>query len=332
MSGLKPSQFIFMTLSSSLAIALVAPYWCSEGFGNFAFGLRNDFKLENLDSLTKMIEEKSGFEEACTDKLMQWKSENCTVLTDPAKTDIIVIGDSHANSLFPMIQDYVQTTKAANGILMSNNGLLPLLPHNAQGYFEFKDFLSNYLKSRANRTSVILVARWTHYLGLRGVHRGLKDKNISNSEECCTNALDGKELYEGSLRIIKSSLEDTLQQMTAGGIFRILIPLPYPEFRYDIKKCLGHLSLEECAVNRVQLLEYQGDVVKIIRQTVSHFSNVRLIEPDQYFCRANDCPQVISTEDGPIPVVNDDNHPSAAAARYLGKKIVDDLNWLAGVN
>jgi peptidoglycan/LPS O-acetylase OafA/YrhL len=231
--------------------------------------------------LFKMIDETLPQHNDCIDQLLKWNADKCSVGHSDV-TKIIVLGDSHAESVFPIVQQYVETTGAATGILLSNHGVLPVLDRTVQGYAELKDFILSYLTSQKKRTSLVLSARWLNYLGLRGVHRGLRAKNIPNNEECCANSIANS--YEEALTLMKASLHQTIEKLNTAGIFRILIPLPYPEFRYPVRKCLETQAAKDCQTSQAEMLKYRSDVANLLQAIRDEFPNVRLVDPIPRVC------------------------------------------------
>lgn len=321
--NLPPARFIGATLMIGILICVAG--WLSASATDHLADARRINK--GIDQVYPLIQESYPMQKLCTDQMQKWKSDVCTVGSS-GSIDILVWGDSHAFAQFPAIQKYVESHPTANAILMSTNGILPILDPSIQGYPEYKEFFRNYLATKKNRTSVFLSARWLHYLGLRGVARGLKAKNISNSEECCTNGIAAT--YEESLALIQSSFQATIKRLNDLGVYRILIPLPYPEFPYPPEKCLSTRPASECAVSQAAMVDYRSGVVMMLQKIADQFPNVHLVDPMNVFCDGIQCPQVLQIQGRLIPTVKDDNHISVSAAQYWSQSLTHSLDWLVG--
>ena len=321
-SGKSHSLIILFFVSTSLVVISLV----------FAITkIEKKFYANEGNPLYKMIEERSRFREPCMNKLENIGSSKCTLQgTKNKNINVSVWGDSFGYAIFPMIEEFA-TEEGISATLYSNTSKAPFVfnPNlfyngNQKETNEFR--IANELVLKDIRTklrneplvnrSIILSIYWNYYLGTKHIHL------TANSV-----FVDRQKTYEGSLTIIGDSLEKTLTQLNGMGINRVLIILPYPEFRYHVLKCSQRNS-KSCDTDRTVFDDNRKDVVKLVQKKTAKFSNVKLVDPAIYFCDNKKCPQIINVNNKLIPVVHDDTHPSSEAARFLETKIKNELHWL----
>jgi hypothetical protein len=126
--------------------------------------------------------------------------------------------------------------------------------------------------------------------------------------------------------VLRSKLRSTLDELNRIGVARVLVVLPYPEFKYPTLRCLLNGDPTLCKVPRAEVEARRRPALEAIHGALEGLDNVRAVDPVPVVCGAGDCPQVL---DG-MPVVFDDNHPTVAAASKVGAFYRADMDWLAG--
>jgi len=234
-------------------------------------------------------------------------------------------GDSHAGAYFPLFRDFAKG-QGLTVHIWTNPGQLPLLgikktysKRRVTSLEEFNrnviDNLSRWEPGRRKKLSVVMAARWTHYTGTAPI--SVKDVPLYLNPELSVDA---------SRKTFESSLRETLGRLTTLGVPRVLIIMPWPEFKYDVLHCHDP---EKCDSDRAGLLRQCAPTTDILRRIAADFENVRLLDPVEVVCREDRCPQMLRDEFGqPFPSVFDDDHPSVAAVLYLGRKKAAELAWL----
>lgn len=283
-----------------------------------------------------LIEERNSFDPDCVSQPERIGTDLCVKYgkneTKETKAEIFAWGDSHAFGLFPMLESYIADRSLA-AVLYSNGSKPPFLA--VPGFFMDSDSNTKTLqdlnvkiiedmKHRIARNpnikfSVVVTAYWQYC-------RRQDNIGIKMASYC----LDSLSTPSGSLEVLQRSLGATLDKLAEIGVYRILVVLPFPKFRYPIGKCLQLHGTDRCSTSRVDIDSHIRDFVRVIESAAAHRADVRLIRPVDYFCTHESCPQIIFDGEQAIPVVFDDNHPSASASRYLGSRIRGDLDWLVG--
>lgn len=244
------------------------------------------------------------------------------------KNTIFVWGDSHAYADFPMVEEFAKRKKI-KAILYSRNGLPSLLgptlfwhqeskknkgPDSNDSFLEdMKTIIKNNPKVSF---SVILASRWMQHAGIKPI--SLRDP---------IRYLDIQNTEAGSRTVLAESLDFTLQQLFKIGVKKVMIILPYPEFKFDFLSCIMR-SNHKCATPREEMDHYRATTVKTINEVSARYNEVRTVDPVPVFCDATLCPQMINLNGSMIPVVRDHDHASASAIRMFGNAIHDDLDWL----
>lgn len=247
--------------------------------------------------LIQKIREKSELALNCFSK-MDIGTPRCNFsFSDKSNAPTLAIwGDSHSCSYFPMVEYYARKN-SLKATLYCQGDTPPLLDASADfGNAVIEDI--KRLQSTNTAVSVILVARWMAY-----------SRNQSLSQE---------------------KLRNTLNELRRIGVSKILIILPYPEFKLFTLRCLRR-DPEHCFLPRSEVEDHRAAGVTLIRDVAASFPHVRLLDPLPSICSDSICPQILDSQRSGVPVVPvviDDNHPSLAAVYRIGEKNKEDLDWL----
>lgn len=228
-------------------------------------------------------------------------------------TTFALWGDSHAEAIFPAINDsaYFSNKK---GVFVGRGGCLPLLGvHNVrQGYEECKDMSDSFLEfliKNPEIKTVVLVARWSFYaLGTRYNSEGgqtvlLKDDFTANSS------------YAENKLVFSRSLRRTIKELTALDK-KVVLVNQVPATEFDIPTTLARASIFNRDIDlRPRLSEYvsrhafvNGEVNKII----SDFP-ITLISPHEVICGNEFCEVLFNGS----PIYRDSDHISMSYAKKL---------------
>lgn len=267
-------------------------------------------QLDKLNSYIKQIASLKN----CIDDLSKSLNDQCSVFGSTDKSfekEIVVWGDSHAHSYFPIVEDLIKNSKN-KGTLFSNTGPLSFIPNDAH-----LNILKN-LKKRASQkeTSVIITNRWMKFGG---------KETISELDK--VRYLDSEKSHSGTLGVYRKELNRTLEELNKVGIHKVLIILPYPEFKFRPLQCMLRRS-ESCQTTRNEFESYRSEIVSIINETTKPYLNVKVVDPVPHLCNNQICAQIQTFNNKLVPIVRDENHPTVFAARFFASKIKDDLNWL----
>jgi peptidoglycan/LPS O-acetylase OafA/YrhL len=276
-----------------------------------------------------MINERSPIYSSCGNNIGGPKCTEDYSQNNRTKNHLIVLGSSHAGTLFPMIEDYAKTNSFSTTVISHGGGPSGLL-------YEDDFFMDDEIKTKlmklfglnvvqtiknliqqGEKISVLIVPRWMQYSG---------QPTLCASEP--VEFLDRAKTLEGTLAVVQHGLRKTLKDFASLGVRRVLIMLPYPEFKYNVLRCYKRLGAG-CGTSRVNMEAYRSKMMRVIATTVKEFPDVRVFDPVDKLCTQEDCPEVIDLNGRTIPTVVDDDHPTAEMSRILGKKIKADLDWFA---
>lgn len=239
--------------------------------------------------------------------------------------ELLMWGDSHAGAYFPLFREFAKS-QGLTAHIWANPGQLPLLgiknaysKRKVTSLGEFNqnviDNLSRWEPGRRKKLSVVMAARWPAYTG-----------TVPISVKSVPIYLDPELSVDATRKTFESSLRETLGRLTTLGVPRVLIVMPWPEFKYEILHCHDP---DTCDSDRAGLLRQRAPTTDILRRVAADFENVRLLDPEDVACREDRCPQLMRDESGqPFPSVFDDNHPSVTAVLYLSRKKAAELAWL----
>lgn len=270
---------------------------------------------------------------------MYWRksvgSKDCTIFVSPQEGEtnqIILWGSSHGGTLFPMLEAYSKDSQVDVTLYAQGGGPAGILFSDSRFFMDdqqktdemnlFNNTVIEQIKTSVQtsgkKISVLLVPRWVQYSG---------KKPISVIEEA--KFLGKSKNSEETLRILRDGLVNTLTKLKEAGVERILIMQSFPEFKYATRRCLAQ-GKSACKVSRQEFEDYRREVFDLVKQSVGQQENVKVFDPVDHLCDASECPQIMQIESREIPVVSDDDHPSAEISRFLAKKIIKELDWLAG--
>jgi hypothetical protein len=303
--SLSPRRTIMMGISLSVLVGLI-------GFRFVA--IEDRFISRHVDDgIIKKVREHTSLNGKCFTK-SEVGSPTCSLQfsKNPAQTrELAIWGDSHACSYFPMIEALGETHSI--NVTQYCQGQTPPFYSGSEDTFEgsvFKDLKKKLREGK--KISLVLVARWVPYSNKKPI--ALETHQFPNF---------GSESQ--SLIEMKSRLAETLQQLKAIGVDRVLIILPYPEFKYRTLRCLFR-NTEACETRLDEIRDYQAPLVTLLNEVAKDDSFVRLLDPMPVVCNTHSCPQVL---DG-IPITSDSNHPTVAAVKRITEAKGTELGWLIG--
>lgn len=287
-----------------------------------------------LDSAKKFIEKiaaRSSLDSTCNGVASAILNGQCSKSygVQPKKR-IFVWGNSHALALFPMIEEFgldhsFSTTLGSHGGIPGLNYTPDLFVGSDSEIANdkvFHEVVYKRLKAEAAETapgdfSVILASRWMQF--------SCRPQLAVRYAE--TRCLDRNQNPDATLAITKASLQKTLTELSAIGVSKILILLPYPEFRYEVSNCWW--SKTACRTSRAAMDEYRKPMVEMIRSLALNRADIKIVDPVEALCDSTVCPQFTgSTPEDYTPLVFDDSHPSVDAAKLLTSKFKSELEWL----
>ncbi len=266
------------------------------------------------------ISERAKIGSQCSAELKEVDVKHCSIsFADKGsvkKSVIVMWGDSHAFADFPMVEEFAKNEKT-DAILYSRNGLLGLSFPEIQYSQEVMASIQEQIQSHPNSNySVILASRWLQ-------HSGAQPISLPDSADY----MDVGRTETGSLLKMADALDRTLSELTSIGVKKVLIVLPYPEFKFNVTRCLVRAK-HFCSISRTEIERYRFKLISAFSPVVGKYSNVRTIDPVEILCNKNVCLEWVEDLGDSIPVVFDDDHASVRAIRKVGRESKDYLKWL----
>ncbi|THV13722.1 acyltransferase family protein [Rhizobium rhizophilum] len=234
----------------------------------------------------------------------------------------LVIGDSHAAASYPVLRQLAHGF--GHEALLSGTGSCPPIFD-----VEIRSNPTRNIECTATKKAVrealsrklfspeyaLVAARWRIYAD--GKSRRLTPSSAARE------GLSSRDLFVQQAR-------KTLQELTSRGISRIIVLAPVPTMPKDSTACVlrsWHNSVpfkENCSANQNDEDRKRQLVLNWLKDAVSGFPQVRIIDPFPQFCTGERCDPVI---EGQL-VYTDDDHINNDGMRLIMKSHWDDFQWL----
>ena len=236
--------------------------------------------------------------------------------------DVLLIGDSHAAALYRgLALAYAQRSQVLMNL--GEAGCAPFFDTESytlgeRGERDCKSSVNRMLAfARANVSArtIILAAEWPLYMTGRefGEDPGIPE----------IVSWDGAPKNSSQPEQFAAALRNTVAQLTAAGK-HVIVFVDWPELGFDARSCLPRpVALFShpralCGVPRPQVDARDRDSREVIFDLKKTFAGVRVFDPLPYLCDAEVC---YAMRDGHL-LYRDDNHLSAAGARYLAERFL----------
>jgi peptidoglycan/LPS O-acetylase OafA/YrhL len=236
--------------------------------------------------------------------------------------DVLLIGDSHAGALYRgLAPAYAQRSQVVMNL--GEAGCAPFFDTESYtlGEREERDCKSSvnrmlaFAVSGASVHTVILAAEWPLYMTGRefGDDPGIPE--IVSWEGAPKNSSQAKGFA--------AALRNTVAQLTAAGK-NVIVFVDWPELGFDAKSCLPRpVPLFShpralCGVPRSQVDARDRDYRATIFDLKKTFASLKVFDPLPYLCDREAC---YAMRNGHL-LYRDDNHLSAAGAKYLAEKFM----------
>jgi len=202
------------------------------------------------------------------------------VMTENYEPSVIMLGDSHANALFPFFAAYF--AKEHRGVVMLGKGGCPPFINVEKNDFGCPDIMSNslnFLKQHPKITDVYLIARYAE------TESGDNYFEKAKTENRMTLVTDST--LHDRRKIFKIALMDTVLHLKEQRK-NVRIVLSIPELNFDPKTCLKARGASDCTISRDLVVKRQTEYRKIMSE-ISDSTNVPLIDPLDAFCDESRC-------------------------------------------
>lgn len=258
-----------------------------------------------------------------------WQNQNCTsqypwtntrgwwtcIANSPKPPTMVLLGDSHANQLFPGLAQALPRQRILNiGTCITINGLRAANENDGEnpctraGKAEQEKLIADIAAKSPDVRAVILGGVWPAF--------------TADGHEA--NPLDGKARAphfhlegSGSQRDkFQQGLSQTLGFWEARGVRPIFV-LNVPYLPYNVRKCLSRPyapASESCVLDATQQHHARASLLTMVEQLKRQHPSLLVFDPLPTFCGAKTC----RMHDGKTLFFRDDNHVSEIGSQRVG--------------
>lgn len=248
----------------------------------------------------------------------------CNVKNIDHSPDIVIVGDSHGNHLYPGIANAI-TEKPSNVISFSEGGCLPFFnvasfQKGAQspcaGWINYA--LTFAIKDEAVRV-VVLASRGPLYLTGKGYLDGNGEEDHDR-----TLALTNRPEISDFREIFKISMKNTIERLLEKNK-KIIFVLDVPELGFDPHSCIDIRPLRlkpkfirsPCAVSRLKFDERNKEYRELVFSVLKNFPTVVIYDSAAELCDDKLC---WAMKDGKM-LYRDDDHLSVQGSNFIAQKL-----------
>lgn len=220
------------------------------------------------------------------------------------KTEFIVWGDSHAESLLPAIDFAAQSTGVA-GVYLGKNGCVPLFGVNQerQGFqdcSETADEVLSFLTEHPGIKRIIVASRWALYA--TGERYGYEPGDPVYIRDGQTSSVS----LEENRRVFRDGMTRTMARLSDMRL-DVLVVGQVPEAGYDVPLDVARGVLlgqeRDLRPKRADYTERQSYVNSVMRDLAEVYS-YELLQPHEWMCDTEYC----RVMDEGLPLYRDTNH------------------------
>uniref|UniRef100_UPI0026100603 SGNH hydrolase domain-containing protein n=2 Tax=Nitrosomonas TaxID=914 RepID=UPI0026100603 len=255
-------------------------------------------------------------------------------LDKDAAPSVLIIGDSHSNSLYPgMVNLFAESTEVLAGL--GSGGCVPfreMLSFDRKTSEEDRgrclSIISQALDAAGNSAvhTVLLVSRGPLYLTGKGF--APDDFADEKNHDWVLHYQAHPELAD-YMSVWETAMRAMLAELVSAGK-RVIFVLDNPELGFDPKSCIDSRPFRltpknlrsPCAVPRAVFEERNRDYRTLVARVLADFPQVVLIDGAKPFCDEQWC---WAMKDGKI-LYFDDDHVSLGGARLIAQEILPYLN------
>ncbi len=242
------------------------------------------------------------------------KTEMCAISNKNKKPTVVLIGDSHANHLYPGLKN-IFDSKGENLLLLGKSGTAPFL-----NVLSMKDaFISslddefNYIQHNDSIHTVIFSAFWGAYYEEDGLAVG----DIYNYKKVIKDILNPSEKKQST--IFMQAFSRTIDNMLKLNK-KVVVFYDIPVLPFRLSKCYPRPFLKKisnCEFNEILSLNSQERSRKSISMILQNKKNILLLDPVPIICENATC-SVIKNN---IITYSDEFHLSSEGAILILNKI-----------
>ncbi len=249
-----------------------------------------------------------------------------------AKTDkptIILVGDSHSNSLYPGLTEVTRDT-GDNVLNLAIGGCLPFFDvasfqKGAQdrcvGKMEYNtNDILQYLEKYSSINTIVMSFRGTAYLSGESYGIGLKEDGGHDRVISLTTRPDISDFHQ----VFETGMRATIERLLAKNK-KIIFVIDWPEIGFDPQSCVDSRPLrltdwvkQPCVLPRQDFEQRSREYRELVLSVLKDFPSVKVFDAPALLCDDQWC---WAMKDHML-LYRDDHHLSIEGSRYLTKELV----------
>ena len=241
----------------------------------------------------------------CTKNFLE--IEMCSISKIDEKPSVLLLGDSHANHLYPGIKEFYDR-RGENVLLFAKSGTPPFINVNTKPTANFNDVLE-FLEKNDSIHTVIISAFWGSYFMQDGVY-------IPGTVENYKNPMTDVEDPTGKSQkdIFSRALDRLLSKLSEKR--NVIVFQDIPSLPFVLESCLPRPHIgkrNQCHFKLSDSLESQKELRALIEAQVTKYPTVKIVDPVFDLCANGEC----AIEKNGIILYSDEHHLSAEGAKLL---------------
>lgn len=290
------------------------------GFVGFNAYDRNGlpFRLKDQEIVSKLFPWKKLQNDYCVQRYANLKDVQYCLLSNDAPARVAIIGDSHANHLYPGLSEKFVTLHIGIG------GCVPFFDVERKDSVTSPMICSADLMNKAldfailerSIEYIVLAARYNTYLSGQGFGELEKSEQGDNTIRIISEG------HTENIDVFVNGMRQTLKRLTASGK-KVVFVMDVPEIGFAPKACIGlQLGLTSkkspCAISRADFEGRDKSYRKLMYDVVEEFPSVKVVDPEHAFCDSYYC---WALKDGKL-LYRDDDHLSVEGSQYLANELM----------
>jgi hypothetical protein len=257
-------------------------------------------------------------DQECADK---YKMSPCQASSDAP--NLMIIGDSHANHLYPGISRALGPNIGvySAGTCTPAQGINVHVYKNPGHPCKDNAYLRNnfrILDQNPNIKTVVISSSWQPVLNAKTLTEN--DPDWTGLRIASTYPLEDNFSVEDLLYI---GISRTVSELLSKQV-DIVFVRDTPHLGVDIRDLCGNRfaqskKIESCSLSRDKFNSDRSREDRLIAKLELEFPSLKVFDPFDYFCSLSDCHLIIDGH----PLYRDDHHLSVFGSEYLGKAIVE---------
>ena len=243
-----------------------------------------------------------------------------SILYSKSKKSLFFIGDSHSDSLIPMMTMLHEKDGFQVQSILTNGLFTTVLDEKSHGMLSVrgKAIVEYVMKNGKIGDVLVITNQLMQYFGKT---YNQPDANIILDKKLLTK--------EDALSVYSSDLEFITQKLSKKGI-SIIIVAPFPDFPNHPIACYSPVlktlkistKYNNCVISRLEQDERRGNIVSVLKKISEKHSNFYIIDTINIVSKNN----YISSYKDNTPLYYDDDHPNFIFNQYIYPLFINKLN------